>query len=376
MQDAAIEAHGTDWLAGRSIWDAYAAELDASHKTVETYRHALMRYSAWLDAEGIGPLDATRETIVSFKRHMAETHAASTTNAYLCAVRSLYAWLESRGIHPNVAAGVHGVRTNAHSSKDCLTPEQARRLTAERHSATNELKALRDRAMLNLMTRRGLRTVEVSRADVGDLRQECGRAVLWVQGKGHADKDDFIVLGDECLQPIYDYLRERGPVADDAPLFAATGNRSGGKRMSTRSISRIAKQAMAEQGIESARLTAHSLRHTAVTFALMGGATVQEAQAMARHASVSTTMIYAHNLDRMGAAGERAVDYVMDGGEDTRANTTEHEGEHTGEHMANTHLPAITERVNTRRTQPNRLYVLACEHNRARGEHTREVAHA
>ena len=72
------------------------------------------------------------------------------------------------------------------------------------------------------------------------------------------------------------------------------------------------KDAMAREGIKSAKLTAHSLRHTAVTFALLGGATIQETQAMARHASINTTMIYAHNLDRMAAGAEHSVDaYLM-----------------------------------------------------------------
>ena len=87
--------------------------------------------------------------------------------------------------------------------------------------------------------------------------------------------------------------------------------RNRGGRMTTRSISRIAKQAMREQGIDSPRLTAHSMRHTAVTLALLGGATVQETQAMARHASVTTTMRYAHNLDRAEAKAEHSVDAVL-----------------------------------------------------------------
>ena len=121
-------------------------------------------------------------------------------------------------------------------------------------------------------------------------------------------------MGEECLRPIYDYLEARGETDPEAPLFASIGNRNAGGRMTTRTISRMAKEAMAACGISSAKLTAHSLRHTAVTFALLGGATVQEAQAMARHASISTTMIYAHNLDRLNAGAERAADRFMMGG--------------------------------------------------------------
>ena len=53
-----------------------------------------------------------------------------------------------------------------------------------------------------------------------------------------------------------------------------------------------------EAGYNSEKLTAHSLRHTAVTLSLLGGNTLQEVQQFARHTDISTTQIYAHNLDR------------------------------------------------------------------------------
>ena len=50
--------------------------------------------------------------------------------------------------------------------------------------------------MLNLMLRTGLRTIEISRADVGDITFKRERRVLKVWGKGHAEKDDFVFLTD------------------------------------------------------------------------------------------------------------------------------------------------------------------------------------
>lgn len=299
--------------AAPTIWDAYAAALDAGDRTRETYARALRQYARWLDGQGIGPLEATRETVIAYRRHLEERGmSAATVNCYLTAVRSLYGWTEAARLYPNVAAGVKGEKVGRGGAKDALTRDQARRLTAARGDT---LKGKRDRAMLTLMVRRGLRTVEVCRADVGDVSQAGGAAVLYVQGKGYRDKGDFVVLGDECLASIYSYLQAREDagedVGPDAPLFASVGNRDRGGRMTPRSVSRVAKEAMAECGISNARLTAHSLRHTAVTFALMGGATVQEAQAMARHASIATTMIYAHNLDRLRGGAERAADRFM-----------------------------------------------------------------
>lgn len=297
-------------LKGIDVWTAYLTELDSSEKTRASYERALRVFSSWLEAQGLEPFQATRETIINYRDSLKDNHRAATVNAYLTAVRSFYAWTETRRIYPNVAQGIKGERMNSRSPKEALTKEQAERLLQAPEEAQDVARA-RDYAIINLMTRRGLRTCEVARADVGDIRQVNGKAVLYVQGKGFSSKGDFVVLGEECLEPINAYLMARGKVEDSEPLFTAVGNRNSGGRMSTRSISRIAKQSMSAAGINSPRLTAHSLRHTAVTFALLGGATPQEVQAMARHADISTTMIYAHNLERTEAKAECAADAYL-----------------------------------------------------------------
>ena len=305
-----IRKVGTGGISRAGLYEAFERELDAAPKTKATYARSLRQWRAFLDGEGIGEGEATRETVLRFKESLrADGKSAATVNAYLTAVRALYAWLEAERLYPNIAAGVKGERRNHNSPKDSLTREQAAGLL-DKHPRT--LSELRDLAIINLMLRRGLRTVEVTRANIGDLRQVNGEAVLDVRGKGYAGAaSDFVVLNESCLKPLYAYLEARGETSPDAPLFASIGNRNQGGRMSTRSVSRIVKEAFREEGISSARLTAHSLRHTAVTFALLGGASVQETQAMARHASIGTTMIYAHNLDRMAAGAEHSVDAYL-----------------------------------------------------------------
>ncbi|MBR3690990.1 MAG: tyrosine-type recombinase/integrase, partial [Eggerthellaceae bacterium] len=85
-----------------------------------------------------------------------------------------------------------------------------------------------------------------------------------------------------------------------------------GGRLTTRSVSGIVKQALRNIGLDSERYTAHSLRHTSVTYALMAGATVEEAQKMARHADISTTMLYAHHVDRVRNNAEARVSSFLD----------------------------------------------------------------
>jgi site-specific recombinase XerD len=54
-------------------------------------------------------------------------------------------------------------------------------------------------------------------------------------------------------------------------------------------------------------LTAHGLRHTTITLSLLGGASLQEAQAFARHANITTTQIYAHNIERANNKCEATI---------------------------------------------------------------------
>ena len=82
--------------------------------------------------------------------------------------------------------------------------------------------------------------------------------------------------------------------------------------MTTRSISRLIKNALLKADINDKRLTAHSLRHTAITNALKGGANLQEVKTMARHANINTTLIYSHNLERMANPAERFIDKYME----------------------------------------------------------------
>lgn len=170
----------------------------------------------------------------------------------------------------------------------------------------------RDYAILSLMLRTGLRDIEVVRADVGDIKPHSGVMVLFVHGKGRSEKDDFVVLTDALLADINRYLDARDPHSPADPLFASTSNRNKGGRLTTRSVSGIVKQALRNIGLDSERYTAHSLRHTSVTYALMAGAALEETQKMARHADISTTMVYAQHVDRVRSNAEARVSAYLD----------------------------------------------------------------
>ena len=80
-----------------------------------------------------------------------------------------------------------------------------------------------------------------------------------------------------------------------------------------RIVRKIVKGILIENGIISDRITTHSLRHTFVTLNLLNGATLQEVQSMARHTSINTTLIYAHNIDKLKSDNEQKLDNLLNG---------------------------------------------------------------
>ena len=144
----------------------------------------------------------------------------------------------------------------------------------------------------------GLRDIEVSRAKIEDIRNVGNSTVLYIQGKGRDEKTDYIKIQPEIEKAIREYLTTREILDTSEPLFISNSNHNKGGQLTTRSISRIVKTRLQAAGYDSDRLTAHSLRHTAVTLSLIGGKSLQETQQFARHSNIATTQVYAHNLDR------------------------------------------------------------------------------
>jgi len=288
--------------------EEFLCSQDVRPSSCATYRREIRAFFSWLDVNKAETL--TDEDILRFKRSLDERGLSSLTiTNYLVAVRKFFAWTETKGYYPNVAKTIKGAKRTKGFRKDPLTPEQVKGLLAEIDRTTPEGK--RDYALVNLFIRTGLRTIEVIRANAGDIRQQGGDALLYIQGKGRDGKDEFVLLTEATLRPIREYLASRKAVKDEEPLFVSLSNRNGGERLSTRSLRRIVKNRLRGIEIEDKRITAHSLRHTAITLSLLGGATIQEAQALARHADINTTLVYAHNINRVANAPERKIDSML-----------------------------------------------------------------
>lgn len=276
------------------LLDRFIAYVDATERTIETYRKALKQFFAYLKDRSIN--QPSRTDVLSYRDELKETHKPATVQTYIIAVRQFFKWTEIEGIYPDIADHVKGAKVDREHKKDYLTSAQVKAVMTGIDRTTEQ--GIRDYAVLALMFTAGLRTVEVSRANIEDLRTAGDQTVLYVQGKGHEEKAEFVKVAPATEQAIRDYLKCRKVKNSKEPLFCSTSNNSAGGRLSTRSISGIVKGHLIDAGYDSDRLTAHSTRHTAVTLALLNGQSLEAVQQFARHSNIATTQIYAHHLDK------------------------------------------------------------------------------
>ena len=290
------------------MFNSFIAYLDTSEKTVQTYTGALKQLFKYLAINNIQ--HPQRADILAFRDDLKATGKKPTTvQNYITATKIFFKWTDQEGLYPNIAENIKGAKLNRDHKKDYLTATQAKEIINSIDTST--LKGLRDYAIIVLMTTGGLRTIEVSRANIEDLRTIGGNTVLFIQGKGKEEKTDYIKVSPQVEKAIRAYLRDRGKTSEDSPLFASTSNNNKGKRLTTRTISGIVKETFKKAGYDSDRLTAHSLRHTAVTLSLLAGKDITEVQQFARHANIGTTMIYNHSLDKAKNTCSEAITEVL-----------------------------------------------------------------
>jgi integrase/recombinase XerC len=111
-----------------------------------------------------------------------------------------------------------------------------------------------------------------------------------------------VPIGSKAIEALEDYLKERGTMGEEGPLFVNTR----GNRLTDRSVGRLVKKYTKRSGIFR-KISPHSLRHTFATHLLDAGADIREIQEMLGHASLSTTQRYTHlTLDKLMEVYDKA----------------------------------------------------------------------
>lgn len=272
-----------------------SAERGFSENTVRSYRSDLAQLAGFARAHGVDgaegiSLELLRDWLWDGSQHGL---AKSTLARRSASARGLVSWLARTGaIDSDAAVRLKAPKPDRHLPR-VLTRGQIDGVLAglAARSQTGDPAALRDLAVVELLYASALRVSEVTGLDLASVDRE--RLTARVLGKG--SKERVVPFGVPALRALEGYLDSGRPrlVAGAEQPVTAFFVTSGGRRLGTRAVYRLVSALLAELP-GSGPSGPHTLRHTAATHLLDGGADLRAVQELLGHASLGTTQIYTH----------------------------------------------------------------------------------
>ncbi|MFC7374411.1 MULTISPECIES: site-specific tyrosine recombinase XerD [unclassified Brachybacterium] len=290
----------------RRILEQYLSHLrierGLSANTLAAYRRDLERYLRDLAQDDIDPAAVEPGRLAGWLQTLrtgadgGTALSPSSAARSLAAVRGLHAFLDAERVS-NTGDPSRLVPTPALPGRlpHPLTIEQVEALleAAGRPGTGRDAteRALRDRALLEVLYGTGARISEATGLDLDDIDREQRAAIL--RGKG--DKQRVVPVGRYALDALDAYLTRGRPVlASRGTGTPAVFLGSRGTRLTRQAawqvIQRVAGDA--DLGELTEPISPHTLRHSYATHLLHGGADVRSVQELLGHASVTTTQLY------------------------------------------------------------------------------------
>jgi integrase/recombinase XerD len=281
------------------------ADGAASAETIIAYWSQVKAYLNWCQTNSVDPAAANRETIKVYRHYLVGyKYGRNTIALKLAAVRRFYdAAIEYGLLIYNPAHGIKPPRTSTHPAETItyLEQDEANRLL-QGIDHSNELKLVRDRLLLGLMTIEGTRTVELYRCNLEDIKRLGKDVGLKLDGKRRVRT---IPLTPELARLLDVYLTLRRAAGFDStltdPLFINFSHQAPGERLSRRGMRYLVDHYLnaADLKVQPGRkISAHSLRHTAGTLAVQNGVGLRQVQDLLGHADLRTTALYTHVGDK------------------------------------------------------------------------------
>jgi integrase/recombinase XerC len=304
FEDLACEGiMGSRNIEKRSFIDQFihylSVEKNASPHTCRCYRRDLEGFDDFLRnsrmyLSSTGGIEIEKVDRMAIRKYLSFLHRKNRKSSIarkISTLRSFYKYLVREQVIPSNPAKSVSTPKVEKILPTTLTVDEAFRLMespqtiSERSSEGSKAKALRDRAILELLYSSGLRVSELVGLNSNQLDLDLG--IVKVMGKGR--KERIVPVGAKASEALAAYLNERGILGRDEPIFV---NFFGG-RLTARSVGRLMKRYSRHSGIFR-KVSPHSLRHTFATHLLDAGADIREIQEMLGHSSLSTTQRYTH----------------------------------------------------------------------------------
>jgi len=232
------------------------------------------------------PVPTNRRYCAASYSRGALRHGASHTKLGLTALRSFLRFLGATG--RCVPGRDHALPAytsqNRSSIPRFLASEDVDRTIA---SCLTDGAGLRDRAIILLLARLGLRGGDIVRLRLSEIDWSNGRITVCGKGRRH----EFLPLPQEVGTAILDYLKQNRPNCRAAEVFVTVMPPF--RKLSYQAVSGVVRRALVRAGVNSPVCGAHVLRHSAATTMLQQGVSLASIGSVLRHRSPRTTTHYA-----------------------------------------------------------------------------------
>lgn len=275
------------------------------HSYLETERnlsvHTVRAYIGDLTSllehlERLGVRDISRLELLHLRSWLANQGvkgtARTTISRRAVSVRLFTKWAVKNKLIP-IDVGISLATPKGHRTlPDILDVDNAKSVMESMVTRAAEEESpisLRDLAMVELLYATGARVGELCGLDLHDI--DFNRNTIRVLGKGN--KERTIPMGRPAVNALEKWLKDGRKALETKASLQAVFLGARGKRIDQRTVRTTVYEALsALEGFE--RMGPHSLRHSAATHLLEGGADLRTVQEILGHASLATTQIYTH----------------------------------------------------------------------------------
>lgn len=287
------------WLGWRDAFlEMLAATRGASLSTCESYRRDLADFFTFATANKVAMPSVGHRHITGYLASLSDRHlSAATLSRRRSALNQWFKFLISeRIVTENPVLLVRGPK-QARKLPKLLSADEVRQLIHHAHSEQS-LEGVRLNALMEIIYASGMRVSELVSLTTAHVqrdpkRQKKIQPYFIVTGKG--GKDRLVPLHGRAVEALAGYLTIREQFIpshrDSRYLFPSSGKNG---HLTRQRFGQMLKSLCLKAGINPARCSPHTLRHSFATHLLEGGADLRVIQELLGHADIATTQIYTH----------------------------------------------------------------------------------
>lgn len=268
------------------FFDFLENDKKLSENTLQSYKRDLKQFRRYLESYGLHYNRVKEEDIQNYIKELQEEgKKASSISRCIASIRSFYQFvLRNKKVKMDPTADIKSPKIE--KRVPCVLSSKEVELLLKQPN-NEDLKGIRDKAMLEFAYATGMRVTEIISLDMDDINLDEGYVIC----KSSNTKQRIIPLGSLCLKAVKAYLEEaRGILIKNEDEKALFVNINGG-RLTRQGFWKIIKY-YKEQAHITKDITPHVLRHSFATHLLQNGAELKAIQTMLGHSDISSTQVY------------------------------------------------------------------------------------